>query len=59
MHFSTRTQTTVQNLALAACWALLAYCRIAGLDTRVMTAGPTREPTPPTRREFCKGGWRM
>ena len=54
MHFSTRTQTTVQNLALAACWALLAYCRIAGLDTRVMTAGPSQAPKPTTRLEVCR-----
>ena len=58
MHFSTRTKTTVQNLALATCWALLAYCRIAGLDTRVLTAGPSHAPTPATRRVFYKGGWR-
>lgn len=52
MHFSTRTKTTVQNLALATCWALLAYCRIAGLDTRVLTAGPSHAPTPAVRREI-------
>ena len=54
MHFSTRTKTNVQNLAMATCWALLAYCRIAGLDTRVMTAGPSRAPTPPARLEICR-----
>jgi len=53
MHFSTRTKTTVQNLALATCWALLAYCRIAGLDTRGLTAGPSQAPKPPTRLEIC------
>lgn len=51
MHFSTRTKT-VQNLALATCWALLAYYRIAGIDTRGLTGGPGQAPTPAARREI-------
>jgi hypothetical protein len=33
-------------VALALCWAALAYCRIAGIDMHVMTAGPAFAPRP-------------
>jgi hypothetical protein len=38
--------TRIHSVALALCWAALAYCRIAGIDMHVMTAGPAFAPRP-------------
>lgn len=46
---TTTTQLRFNNLALALCWATLAYCRIAGIDMHVLTAGPAFAPRPAVR----------
>ena len=50
MPFLHRTPITVQKLIFMFCWATVAYCRIAGQDTRVLTAGPGVAPVPAVRR---------
>lgn len=46
---TTNAQIRIHNLALALCWATLAYCRIAGIDTYILTAGPAFAPRPAVR----------
>lgn len=48
MHFSISKahHTQLRNIGMAACWAMVAYCRIAGIDTHVLTAGPAFAPRP-------------
>lgn len=48
MHFSTNKalHTQLRNIGMATCWAMVAYCRIAGIDTHVLTAGPAFAPRP-------------
>ncbi len=50
MPFLYRTPITVQKFIFMFCWATVAYCRIAGHDTRVLTAGPVFAPVPAVRR---------
>ena len=45
-----RTPIAVQKFIFTFCWATVAYCRIAGHDTRVLTAGPVFAPVPAARR---------
>ena len=42
MHFSSSKalHTQLRNIGMAAWWAMGAYCRIAGIDMHVLTAGP-------------------
>ena len=53
MHFYARPLTTAHirfhNLAIAFCWAALAYYRIAGVDFHILTAGPAFAPKPAVR----------
>ena len=53
MHFYARPTTTAHirfhNLAIAFCWAALAYYRIAGVDFHILTAGPAFAPKPAVR----------
>ena len=44
-----RTPITVQKFIFMFCWATVAYCRIAGHDTRGLTAGPGVAPVPAIR----------
>lgn len=50
MPFLHRTPITVQKFIFMLCWATVAYCRIAGQDTRILTAGPGFAPIPAVRR---------
>jgi hypothetical protein len=50
MPFLYRTPITVHKFIFMFCWATVAYCRIAGHDTRVLTAGPVFAPVPAVRR---------
>lgn len=50
MPFLYRTPITVQKFIFMFCWATVAYFRIAGHDTRVLTAGPVFAPLPAVRR---------
>lgn len=51
MHFSSSKalHTQLRNMGMAACWAMVAYCRIAGIDMHVLTAGPAFAPRPAVR----------
>ena len=51
MHFSSSKapHTQLRNIGMAACWAMVAYCRIAGIDMHVLTAGPAFAPRPAVR----------
>ena len=46
-----RAKFTVRThqMALAACWAMLAYCRLAGIDLHGSSAGPGVAPVPAAR----------
>lgn len=46
---TTTAQIRFHNLALATCWAALAYFRIAGIDLHIQTAGPAFAPRPAVR----------
>ena len=46
---TTTAKLRFNNLALALCWAALACCRIAGVETHVLTAGPAFAPRPAVR----------
>lgn len=49
MHFydhpTSPTQIRIQKMALALCWAAVAYCRFAGIDMHA-TGGPASAPKP-------------
>jgi hypothetical protein len=44
-----RISKRTHQWALAACWAMVAYCRLAGVDFHGLTAGPGVAPVPATR----------
>ena len=44
---------------LAACWAMVAYCRLAGTDLHGLTAGPSVAPVPAARSVVQRQGIRF
>jgi hypothetical protein len=46
---SAKLTVRTHQWVLAACWAMLAYCRLAGVDLHGLTAGPGVAPVPATR----------
>lgn len=44
-----RISVRTHQWALAACWVMVAYCRLAGVDHHGLTAGPGVAPVLATR----------
>lgn len=53
--FTVRTH----QMALAACWATVAYCRLAGIDLHGSSAGPSVAPVPAARSVVQRQGIRF
>lgn len=56
---SAKLTVRTHQWALAACWATVAYCRLAGMDLHDCTAGPRVAPVPAAHSVVQRQGIRF